>query len=160
MHSKHAKSLEDKAVAMRKAASGSLLMAGFVSALDSSQGDQFWQDRVVEYAEAAEAYEHGAAAIKLLATERAAIEEAKSAFEQLCRYRWFHSDPDFADRMVDAENECWDETRIPPPGRSVPMDLLAPPDEVRQDNWIAWIKAKRLASLDRLTAAMAKLGGA
>jgi hypothetical protein len=103
------------------------------------------------------AFNAGAAAIDTVKKERAAIEEAKAAFEKVCKYRWFYSDPDFVDRMVDAENECWNETRIPPPGRSVPMDLLAPPDEVRQDNWIAWISAKRAASLDRMTAAMAKL---
>ena len=54
------------------------------------------------------------------------------------------------------------ETRIPPPGRSVPWEMGAPvpSDEERHDNWIAWITAKRTASMERLVAAMAKLGAA
>jgi len=85
--------------------------------------------------------------------ERFAVLEA--ALRAVRASFWSQDEPRFVDHLLNAEDRCWEETGIAPPGRSVSMHRECPPDDVRRDTWWRWIAAERTKALALVDAALA-----
>jgi hypothetical protein len=85
----------------------------------------------------------------------ATIEEQRKALELVVKYgaRYITCDG-YVDWLIERENECWDETRIPPPGRSVSPHMPCPSDDERRDNFRNWMHRNANEALDSARAAL------
>jgi hypothetical protein len=76
-------------------------------------------------------------------TDKELLEEALNLLRKCQSLHWCSTHPEFLDRLLAAENRCWNETGIAPPGRSVsPFTGNSHTDEERRDNWNNWYLQK------------------